>query len=82
MVSVSLLMVEGFSVISAEDEPPVAEAGPDVSLTMPENFVTLYGNGSTDDEGIVSYRWTSAPENNQLTWVMNVSSIRAVQWTQ
>lgn len=32
-----------------KDYPPVARAGNDVVITLPENFVTLYGNGSTDD---------------------------------
>ena len=27
----------------------MARAGNDVVITLPENFVTLYGNGSTDD---------------------------------
>ena len=32
------------------DLPPVANAGPDVIIIFPENTVTLYGNGSTDDK--------------------------------
>ncbi|XP_046859670.1 dyslexia-associated protein KIAA0319-like protein isoform X3 [Xenia sp. Carnegie-2017] len=44
-----------------KDYPPVARAGNDVVITLPENSVTLYGNGSTDDHGIKSYEWSKSP---------------------
>ena len=40
-----------------KDYPPVARAGNDVVITLPENFVTLYGNGSTDDHVSVLVVW-------------------------
>ena len=39
------------------DAPPVADAGTDVTIRLPENFVTIDGTRSTDDQGIVAYQW-------------------------
>ena len=38
--------------------PPVAVAGPNLTLSVPVDIVTLDGSGSSDDEGIESYTWT------------------------
>jgi PKD repeat protein len=38
------------------DEPPVADAGSDLSVTV-GSTVTFDGSASTDDKGIVSYSW-------------------------
>ncbi|KAK3699559.1 hypothetical protein QZH41_003933 [Actinostola sp. cb2023] len=46
-----------------KDYPPVARAGNDVVLTLPVNHVTLNGNSSTDNKGIVSYEWSKAPSS-------------------
>jgi gliding motility-associated-like protein len=37
--------------------PPTANAGNDVYLTLPENSVTLLGQGSDSDGSIVSFAW-------------------------
>ena len=43
---------------NAAGVPPNANAGPDVSITMPTNSVVLNGSGSTDPDGtITSYLW-------------------------
>jgi hypothetical protein len=39
------------------DYPPQANAGSNIIINLPQNSVTLYGNKSTDDHGIVSYEW-------------------------
>ncbi|KAF6024427.1 hypothetical protein EB796_017264 [Bugula neritina] len=39
------------------DYPPTANAGDDIVVNLPVNYVTLYGNTSTDDKGIHSYEW-------------------------
>lgn len=39
--------------------PPNATAGNDISITLPQNSVTLNASGSTDADGtIVAYQWT------------------------
>jgi len=41
------------------NHPPVANAGPDQTINLPVNSVTLDGNSSTDpDNNIASYSWT------------------------
>lgn len=37
---------------------PVANAGPDKTIVLPENTVTLIGSGTDSDGTIVSYTWT------------------------
>ena len=41
----------------APDLPPIADAGRDVVLQYPEDFVLLSGAGSTDDKEVVIYSW-------------------------
>jgi len=48
-------------VIAVEEPPsaiPVADAGPDLS-GEPDQYYTLDGSGSTDDVGLVRYRWAT-----------------------
>ena len=46
-----------FPCLTAVDNPPVVNLGTDIVLTLPDNSIVLNGNGSTDDHGIVSYKW-------------------------
>uniref|UniRef100_UPI00398F2475 dyslexia-associated protein KIAA0319-like n=1 Tax=Pristiophorus japonicus TaxID=55135 RepID=UPI00398F2475 len=39
------------------NSPPIANVGPDKELISPVESTTLDGEGSTDDQGISSYRW-------------------------
>ncbi|XP_052762572.1 uncharacterized protein LOC128205159 isoform X2 [Mya arenaria] len=44
-------------VTKAPDQPPVADTGKDVTITLPTSTVTLDGSASHDDHAIVSYLW-------------------------
>uniref|UniRef100_A0A8C4LHG9 KIAA0319 n=1 Tax=Equus asinus asinus TaxID=83772 RepID=A0A8C4LHG9_EQUAS len=46
---------------SAVDHPPVANAGPNQTITLPQNSITLNGNQSSDDHQIVLYEWSLGP---------------------
>ncbi|KAI5709052.1 hypothetical protein M8J76_009120 [Diaphorina citri] len=53
------------TVTKVPDYPPEANAGSDVILYLPNSNVTLNGNMSTDDHGLVSYEWTLRESLNQ-----------------
>ncbi|NXQ98055.1 K319L protein, partial [Sagittarius serpentarius] len=62
------------TVSKAVDYPPVANAGPNQVITLPQNSITLYGNQSTDDHSIVSYEWLLSP--NSKGKVMEMQGVR------
>ncbi|KAM6349992.1 dyslexia-associated protein KIAA0319 homolog isoform 2-T2 [Podargus strigoides] len=45
------------------DYPPIANAGPNQAVILPQNFITLNGNQSSDDHEIVSYEWSLSPKS-------------------
>jgi len=50
----------------AGNQPPVARTNNDMVLTLPANYTQLYGNTSTDPDGvIVSYQWRQLSGPNQ-----------------
>uniref|UniRef100_A0A8C5UZ29 KIAA0319 like n=1 Tax=Microcebus murinus TaxID=30608 RepID=A0A8C5UZ29_MICMU len=51
------------TVNKAVDYPPIANAGPNQVITLPQNSITLFGNQSTDDHGITSYEWSLSPNS-------------------
>ncbi|MBA3673512.1 MAG: hypothetical protein H0W75_00895 [Chitinophagaceae bacterium] len=58
------------------NRPPVANAGPDQTIILPVNNVTLTGTGSTDpDNNITSYGWTEISGTSSF----NISNANAVQ---
>lgn len=59
------------------NEPPVANAGSDQSITLPTSQVTVNGSGSTDSDGtITTYAWTkiSGPATFTITSPSSVST--------
>lgn len=42
---------------SSSNQSPIADAGPDIALTLPNNSTNLIGSGSDADGTIVSYAW-------------------------
>ncbi|GAB6023868.1 hypothetical protein CHUAL_008606 [Chamberlinius hualienensis] len=46
------------NVTKETDYPPTALIEPDVIIYLPQNEVTINGNGSWDDKGIKSWEWT------------------------
>ncbi|XP_068617646.1 dyslexia-associated protein KIAA0319 [Battus philenor] len=48
--------------------PPVADAGSDIFISLPQTWVTLNGSGSHDDHRIVAYTWRclSGPTNSNI----------------
>jgi hypothetical protein len=63
------------------NKPPTANAGADVTITLPKSDVTLNGSGTDSDGTIVSYKWVfiSGPKVPVLTGAtsksVNVSSM-------
>lgn len=58
-------------------EPPVANAGDNISITLPTDTVNVNGSGSTDSDGtIVSYAWSkiSGPSTFSIDNPTNVST--------
>ncbi|MEI9942618.1 MAG: PKD domain-containing protein [Chitinophagaceae bacterium] len=52
----------------AVNQPPVANAGVDQTITLPVNNVTVNGNGSSDPDGtIASYQWSKIAGPSQFT---------------
>jgi lysophospholipase L1-like esterase len=57
------------SVNAAGNISPVAIAGPDQSITLPVNTVTVTGSGTDQDGTIASYQWTKVSGPSQYTIV-------------
>ena len=61
------------------DYPPVANAGPNQTITLPQNSITLNGNQSSDDHQIVLYEWSLVPGSESKEVAMQVSSPSCLQ---
>ncbi|XP_075561434.1 dyslexia-associated protein KIAA0319 homolog isoform X1 [Pelecanus crispus] len=55
--------IASLTVNKAVDYPPIANAGPNQAVTLPQNFITLNGNQSSDDHEIVNYEWSLSPKS-------------------
>lgn len=45
-------------VVQEKNSPPIANAGGDQSITLPVSAIFFNGNMSSDDLGVVKYKWT------------------------
>ncbi|XP_047521550.1 dyslexia-associated protein KIAA0319-like protein isoform X2 [Pieris napi] len=63
--------------------PPVADAGEDSFISLPQTWVTLNGTGSHDDRKLVAYTWRclSGPTNSNII-TFNESIANATQLTK
>lgn len=68
------------TVNKAVDYPPVANAGPNQVITLPQNSITLFGNQSTDDHGITSYEWSLSPSSKGKVVEMQVGRRSSLTW--
>ncbi len=59
------------------NQAPVANAGPDQTITLPTNSVTLNGSGTDADGTIASYQWTKVAGPSQFT-ITNSSSSQTI----
>jgi hypothetical protein len=58
---------------------PIANAGPDQTITLPTNFVSLNGGASSDPDGsIVTYQWTKISGPSQFTLSSSTGSTISV----
>ncbi|MFT3980392.1 MAG: PKD domain-containing protein [Ferruginibacter sp.] len=64
------------------NEAPVANAGPDISITLPVDSAQLAGSGTDSDGSIASYTWTKisgpaagtiASANAGITWIYGLT---------
>ncbi|XP_026321245.1 dyslexia-associated protein KIAA0319 [Hyposmocoma kahamanoa] len=63
--------------------PPVASAGSDVFISLPQTWVTLNGTASHDDHRIVAYTWRCLSGPNNATIInYNESLANATQLTK
>lgn len=62
---------------TSTNNPPVANAGSDIAITLPTNTVNLNGSASSDSDGkIVTYAWTktAGPSQFQITTTGSVTT--------
>ncbi len=76
------------TVLPAANLAPIANAGPSISLTLPNNSTTLDGSNSSDPDGtITAYSWTeiSGPgtptASGANTAVLSLSALQVGQYT-
>lgn len=59
-------------VIKETDYPPKANAGSNIIINLPQTSVTLMGNASQDDKGIISYEWTKKSDDKLTADMLGV----------
>lgn len=73
MLTITLTAVAEFPKISGigvfETRTPDANAGPDQTIILPTNTISLTGSGSDPDGGLVTYQWTQQSGPSTATLV-------------
>lgn len=64
----NLNWIEFEAMQSAPNEPPVANAGADTTITLPVSAISISGSGSDPDGNIVSYLWSMVSGPSNLTF--------------
>jgi len=65
-------------IATTANKPPVANAGPDQTITLPASKANLNGSGSSDpDNNITNYEWTKISGPSTIT-VANANSIQTI----
>lgn len=71
------VLTDTCSVPPVPNIPPVANAGPDITIVLPVNSATLIGSGTDPDGTIVSYKWQNSNggivSNSATTTVTNLT---------
>jgi dienelactone hydrolase len=60
------------------NQPPVANAGADQTITLPQNSITLNGSGTDVDGTVVSYQWSQISGPSQVTIALPLSASTVV----
>lgn len=60
------------------NKPPVAEAGDNITISLPQTWVLLNSNQSKDDNKIESFKWEQVQGSSQAVFVNPNSSITNV----
>ena len=60
---------------AAPNQPPVANAGADQSITLPTNFLTVTGSGTDADGTVVGYQWTKISGPSTYNIVNTTSAV-------
>jgi parallel beta-helix repeat protein len=63
------------NVNAAPNHPPVAKAGPNVTITLPVNSGTLSGSGSDPDGTVTNYSWTKISGPSKYSILNPTSSV-------
>jgi predicted esterase len=74
--SMDIVQVTVQAPVVAGNNPPVANAGNDQTITLPTNSVTLSGSGTDSDGSITAYIWkkVSGPANFNIISSVNAST--------
>src|SRR5690606_39801140 len=74
---VQVTVKEGSHKAPAQNVAPVADAGPDKTITLPVNQVELAGIGNDVDGKIVSFSWTKTEGGNAMLSGNNTATLKA-----